>query len=58
MSYRTRAAFLVGSKWQWHTWTHLHANKHAAIYEKAAVLGATAQCFGNADHSATRYASF
>lgn len=47
---RTRAAFLVRGRWQWHTWTHSHASKHAAIVEKARELGAAGWDFGNADH--------
>jgi hypothetical protein len=51
--WRTRAAFrLLGARnWQWHTWTHNHGNKHAAIHEKATELGAVAWDFGNADHA-------
>ena len=48
--WKTRAAFQVGAGWTWITWTHAHGNKHAAIIEKAAEIGATHWDFGQADH--------
>lgn len=53
-SWTTRAPFHVGGQWRWVTWTHRHANKHAAIIEKADELGADGWDFGQADHDLTR----
>jgi hypothetical protein len=47
-----------GRSWTWHVWTHAHANKHAAIIEKARELRATAWDFGNADHGRVGEVSF
>ena len=54
-SYTTRAPFMrPGARgWSWIKWTHGHANKHAAILEKAKEIGATAWDFGQADHFPT-----
>lgn len=54
-SYTTRAAFMrPGARgWSWVKWTHGHANKHAAIVEKAKEIGATLWDFGQADHFPT-----
>jgi hypothetical protein len=56
--FRTRAPFLVNHRWVWHTWTHDHGNSHAAILEKAAILGATAWDYGQADHGEVSRVSF
>jgi hypothetical protein len=48
--WKTRAAFIINSKWQWHTWTHTHGSKHTAIVEKARELGAQGYDSGQADH--------
>ena len=50
-AYVTRAPFRIGTAgWTWHTWMSEHGNKHAAINEKAAELGAHSWDFGQADH--------
>ncbi len=49
-TYKTKAAFLVGSKWTWRTWTSNHASKHAAIVAMRDELGAQGYDCGNADH--------
>ena len=47
---KTKAAFSFKGSWRWVTWTHHHGNKHAAIIEKKAELGADGCDFGTADH--------
>jgi hypothetical protein len=51
-NWKTRAAFSFngGCTWVWHTWRHNHGNKHAAIIEKAAELGAKTWDYSQADH--------
>ncbi len=51
-TYKTKAAFMLPGKrnWTWITWTNRHANKHAAIVEKAKEIGATQSDFGQAEH--------
>jgi hypothetical protein len=57
-NWKTRAAFLKGGRWGWHVWTHTHANKHAALIEKAAELGAQGYDAGQADHAELSRANF
>lgn len=51
ISYRTRAAFLVSGSWVWKTWNHHEPNKHAAILNKAAEIGAGGYETSQADHA-------
>lgn len=50
-TWRTRAPFLIRSRWHWIEWTNRHASKHEAIIEKGKSLGAQSWDFGQADHA-------
>lgn len=43
------APFMLEGSWHWLTWQATTANKHAAILDKAAEIGATAWDFAQAD---------
>lgn len=47
--YEISAAFIVGGCWTWRTFRTFDANKHAAIRNYGATIGATGFDFGNAD---------
>lgn len=60
IAFRCRAAFYINGAWSWLTWTTTTSggNKHAAILDKAAALGAAAWDYGNADFEEVSRANF